>query len=58
MMADQHDHGYLLSTGKYSSIDYPNATATDALGINDSAEIVGNWGDTAGHAHGFYAVKQ
>jgi len=27
-------------------------------GINDLGEIVGRHDDTAGHTHGFYAVKQ
>jgi hypothetical protein len=58
MMADQVLHGYLLSGGGYRSIDYPNATSTDARGIDDNAEIMGTWGDTAGNGHGYYAVKQ
>jgi hypothetical protein len=57
--ADQVLHGYPPSGGKYSSIDYPKATAgTTAWGINDHAEIVGDWRDNAGNIHGHYAVKQ
>jgi hypothetical protein len=51
-------HGYLLSNGTYTSIDYPNATQTQVYGLNDLGELSGNWVDAAGHDHGFYAVKQ
>jgi uncharacterized membrane protein len=52
----QKEHGFLLSKGKYTSIDYPNAEGTYAYGINDNAQIVGYWWGTGGH--GYYAVKQ
>ena len=50
-------HGFLLSVGAYTTIDYPNATYTSANGINDAGEIVGRRDDAAGKTHGFYAVK-
>jgi hypothetical protein len=55
--ADNQMHGFLLSTGTYTSIAYPNATYTSANGITDLGEIVGRHDDSAGHTHGFYAVK-
>ena len=57
-LADGMMHGFLLSNGTYTAIDYPNASYTSANGINDLGEIVGQWTTPAGHTHGFYAVKQ
>ena len=51
-------HGFLLSNGTYTSIDFPNATDTFIYGLNDLGEIVGRWDDSTGTVHGFYAVKQ
>jgi uncharacterized membrane protein len=36
------------------NIDVPNATATEARGINNSGAIVGNYLDGEGDSHGFY----
>jgi hypothetical protein len=55
-----------LNNGTYTSISYPNATQTHVYGLNDLGEISGHdlgeisgdWNDTAGTQHGFYAVKQ
>jgi PEP-CTERM motif-containing protein len=33
--------GFLYSNGNYSTLSYPEAAYTAALGINDSGEIVG-----------------
>ncbi len=48
-------HGFLFSKGQYSSIDFPGAVATEALGINnwDVPAIVGDYTDTKGTVHGF-----
>jgi uncharacterized membrane protein len=35
------EHGYLLSEGKFTQIDYPRALATRANGINANGDIVG-----------------
>ena len=49
-------HGFLLSGGQYTTIDFPNAAATVARGISPGGEIVGTytapvsaapWGDPA-----------
>src|SRR5258708_2526135 len=56
-------HGFLLSGGKYTTIDVPGAFATQASGINDSSQIVGtfvdppyltdDWVSISGASHGF-----
>jgi probable HAF family extracellular repeat protein len=46
-------HGYLLSHGQYTTLDYPGAASTIALGINDHGQIVGYYIDSSGVEHGF-----
>ena len=46
-------HGFLLSNGVFTSIDFPLATSTQAWGINDDGEISGSFVDTSGVTHGF-----
>lgn len=51
-------HGFLLSKGKYATLDEPNAGAgayqgTAAVGINNSGQIVGYFTDATGINHGF-----
>jgi len=46
-------HGYLLTGGKYTSIDFPGAGLTWAFGINDRGEVVGFYLDSAGGQHAF-----
>jgi probable HAF family extracellular repeat protein len=48
-------HGFLFSNGRYSSIDFPGAVATEALGINNKInfDIVGDYTDAHGVTHGF-----
>ena len=49
------DHGFLLSGGVYTLIDDPDAggNATDALGLNGSGQIVGQYWDSGNVRHGF-----
>lgn len=49
-------HGFLLSEGKYTTIDVPGAAFTDALAINDDGQIVGDYTDRQGNNHGYIAV--
>jgi hypothetical protein len=51
-------HGFLLSQGQYSSIDFPGAMATEALAINNWAvpAIAGDYTDTGGKVHGFVFI--
>lgn len=44
-------HGVLLSGGTYTTIDFPGATETLALGINSSGDIVGGYQDANGGFH-------
>jgi len=46
-------HGYLLSHGKYTVLDDPNAVFTYAAGINDRGQIAGQYIDSNGVWHGF-----
>lgn len=36
-------HGFLLSAGQFTTIDFPGAVATSANGISPSGDIVGNY---------------
>ena len=44
---------FLLSSGIYTSVDYPNATVTTSAGINDAGKIVGMYVDNSRNQHGF-----
>jgi probable HAF family extracellular repeat protein len=50
-------HGFLLSAGKYTTLDDPSAggplSSTVAWGINNKGQIVGSYRDSANHEHGF-----
>jgi probable HAF family extracellular repeat protein len=46
-------HGFLLSGGTFTSLDYPRATSTQARGINLAGQIVGQYTDARGTTHGF-----
>jgi uncharacterized membrane protein len=45
-------HGFLLSRGRFTTIDFPGALVTNAFGINARGEIVGVYEDATG-VHGF-----
>jgi len=47
------NHGFLLSGAAFTPLDFPGAVSTEAYGINDSVQIVGNYFDGAGILHGF-----
>jgi len=53
----QIEHGFLLSDGVYTSIDYPDANTTDAWKIADSGAIIGDWSTVgslnSGAVHGY-----
>jgi uncharacterized membrane protein len=48
-----HLHGFLLSGGVYTTIDFPGATETLALGVNSSDQVVGGYEDTSGEFHAY-----
>src|SRR5215470_12061274 len=39
--------------GRYTTIDVPGATATFAVGVNDSGVVSGFYADSSGNDHGF-----
>jgi hypothetical protein len=51
-------HGFLLSKGQYSTIDFPGAVATEVLAINNwpVPAIAGDYADAAGRVHGFVGI--
>jgi uncharacterized membrane protein len=52
----QH-HGFLLDKGTFTTIDFPAARATDAIGINAVGQIVGRYDDAGFVIHGFLLDK-
>lgn len=49
-------HGYELSGGKFTTLNYPGSTYTLAQAINNSGEVVGFWGTDAGDAGSFTLI--
>lgn len=50
-------HGFLLSEGVYTTVDFPGATATLSAGVNSSDDVVGVYFDSVGGGvHGFLRV--
>jgi hypothetical protein len=52
------EHGFLLSNGAYSTIDFPGAIASEAAAINNHGqpEIAGSYVDSTGKVHGFVMI--
>lgn len=46
-------HGFLLSGGVYTTIDFPGATASGVFGLDSFDDIVGTYIDSSGTVHGF-----
>jgi len=49
------NHGYLLSGGSFSTIDFPSSQSDEAFGINDAGDIVGVYGMSGAYVedHGY-----
>lgn len=47
------NHGFLLSTGVFTKLDFPGSTFTQALGLNNKNQVVGTYFDNANAQHGF-----
>ncbi|HXJ94151.1 MAG TPA: hypothetical protein VMT20_14980, partial [Terriglobia bacterium] len=47
------NHGFLLNAGNFTKLDFPGATFTQALGLNNQQQVVGFYMDAAGLTHGF-----
>jgi len=53
-------HGFLLSKGEITTIDFPGAASTEARGISPDGDIVGAYrvaGEPAVNVHGFLLTK-
>ncbi len=50
-------HGFLLSNGAFSSIDFPGAASTEAWRINDSGEILGRYRSTGDDKWHLYSLE-
>jgi probable HAF family extracellular repeat protein len=46
-------NGFLLSAGKLTTLSFPGATETMALGLNDLGQVVGSYTDAMNNVHGF-----
>lgn len=47
------DAGFLWSGGIRTTLSFPGATVTEALGLNNLGQVVGFYNDAAGNPHGF-----
>jgi uncharacterized membrane protein len=47
------EHGFLLSDGEFTTIDFPGGHAAAGFGINARGDIVGPYNDASGNGHGF-----
>jgi hypothetical protein len=45
--------GFVYDSGKFTPINFPNSTGTQAIGINDKGDVVGLYLDSSGLQHGF-----
>ncbi len=45
--------GFVYSGGKFTTVNFPKSTETQAIGINDKGHVVGLYVDSAGAQHGF-----
>jgi uncharacterized membrane protein len=46
-------HGFLYDRSGFTTLDVPGATLTEAIGINDRTQIVGDYRDQQGQFHSF-----
>ena len=49
-------HGFVLSSGKFTTIDVPGSLATVVVGINNKGELAGYWYDVNA-IHAFIAIR-
>jgi probable HAF family extracellular repeat protein len=48
-------HGFFRDKkGQYTLLDFPGAILTEAVGINDNGQVVGDYRDSEGRFHGFF----
>jgi hypothetical protein len=46
-------NGFVYASGKFTAINFPKSNGTQALGINDTGDVVGLYLDSSGVQHGF-----
>jgi hypothetical protein len=46
-------HGWLQVWGRVTLLEFPGATATRALGLNNKGQAVGSYTDSSSNTHGF-----
>ena len=56
--ANGGEHGFLLSGGTFTTIDFPNSVTTNAWGINNRGQIVGLYVNANGSTDGFLATPE
>ena len=52
--ADGTSHGFVLTRGRFTTVDVPGASWTEVYSINGRGELVGTFEDATG-IHGFVA---
>lgn len=50
---ENSNYGFLLKSGKFTTIAYPGASWTQPNGVNDAGEVVGAYGASLTDEHGF-----
>jgi uncharacterized membrane protein len=50
------NQGFLLTGGRFATLNVPGAVSTNAVGIDERGRIVGDFLDPAGAVHGFLAT--
>ena len=50
-------HGFVLSRGRFISIDIPGAISTEANGIDPQDDVVGRYVTPDGHTHGYFLAR-
>lgn len=49
------DSGFFLDKrGRCTILDFPGANLTEAIGVNDDGQVIGDYRDAAGKFHGFF----
>lgn len=49
-------HGFLLRQGRYTAIDFRDSIISGVFAIKDDGQMVGQYTDARGNAHGFRAL--
>ncbi len=47
------NEAFVYAGGKFTTVEFPGSSSTDAIGINDKGDVVGLYVDSSGVQHGF-----